>query len=336
MKRPLYRAGFTLIELLVVIAIIAIIIGMLLPAVQQIREAAARMECQSNLHNLAVAVHHYHDVRKHLPRNGDKVTKSGCCWATNGTRRDHFTNTNVTVTDGTGTAAMWSWMARILPYLEHEPLWKQLRVEPLMATSSANYGYMGDAAARTAMNQKVPVFYCPADEAGGVVFMTGRAQLGTAGVTNYRGVSGSNWAWGTWRITGPNRSNNGLDNGDGIFYRGDHNRKLALAHIKDGTAHTFMIGEDIPSMNVHNLWVYSNGANGTCAIPPNNAMRPGQPGYNNPGDWPNVYSFRSHHRGGLQFAMADGSVQFIYERIDINVYRALATYKGTEAVQVPF
>ena len=69
--------------------------------------------------------------------------------------------------------------------------------------------------------------------------------------------------------------------------------------------------------------------------PLNNAMKPNQPGWNNPGDWPDVYSFRSWHTGGANFGMADGAVRFVGENIDINVYRALATIQGGEVANLP-
>ena len=91
-----------------------------------------------------------------------------------------------------------------------------------------------------------------------------------------------------------------------------------------------MIGEDLMDINVHCGWARSNYATGTCASPLNNALVTGQPGFNNPGDWPNVYSFRSKHTGGANFAFADGSVKFIAQAIDLNLYRNLATHSGGE------
>jgi prepilin-type processing-associated H-X9-DG protein len=64
-------------------------------------------------------------------------------------------------------------------------------------------------------------------------------------------------------------------------------------------------------------------------------MQAGQPGYNAPWDWPNVYSFRSRHSGGANFALADGSVRFVSDSISITLYRALASWQGGEAVTVP-
>jgi prepilin-type processing-associated H-X9-DG protein len=133
----------------------------------------------------------------------------------------------------------------------------------------------------------------------------------------------------------PTSNNAGLDNGNGIFFRSDYTRPLRITDIKDGTSSTFMIGEDIPAMNVHCDWPFFNHATGTCAIPLNSGMQPGQPGYNTPKDWQDLYSFRSNHSQGANFAFADGSVQFISQNIDLTLYRNLASYAGGETAARP-
>ena len=103
MRRSVQRGGFTLIELLVVIAIIAVLIGLLLPAVQKVREAAARSSCQNNLKQISLAVHNYHDANGLFPVNS-LITDQQNNWV----------------------SPNWSWLARILPYVEQEPLYRNV------------------------------------------------------------------------------------------------------------------------------------------------------------------------------------------------------------------
>ena len=104
--RRKHRQGFTLIELLVVIAIIAILIGLLLPAVQKVREAASRMSCTNNLKQLGIAVHNYHDAYKCFPPNELWIYSDQPAYTA-----DHRS---------------WSWLFFILPYVEQENLYKQV------------------------------------------------------------------------------------------------------------------------------------------------------------------------------------------------------------------
>jgi prepilin-type N-terminal cleavage/methylation domain-containing protein/prepilin-type processing-associated H-X9-DG protein len=303
MVRKDVRRGFTLIELLVVIAIIAILIGLLLPAVQKVREAAARSDCSNKLKQLALAVHSHNDSLDRFPSNG----------AANGS---HFYMT------GYG----WSWIARTLPYFEQDNLYKAGNI-PNVALSSVP----------TVCATQMKSLLCPSDGSSGNA-LTDRANLepNAIGNTNYKGVCGSGWAWGSYAYTPPSGSNDGLDNANGIFFRTDIKRKLTLAQLTaaDGASNTLMIGEDIASVNVHVSWPYCNGATGTCAIPLNNGLTSGQPGFNNPSDWPNLYSFRSRHTNGANFAKGDGSVVFISQSIDINMYRNAASWNGGEVVSL--
>jgi len=122
---------------------------------------------------------------------------------------------------------------------------------------------------------------------------------------------------------------------NGVIYNDSSTR---LSKIVDGTSNTFMIGEDVPELNAHNAWCYSNGANSTCAIPPNTGITiptggsPGTLGPKDEGTWQDRYSFRSRHAGGLQFALADASVRFVSDSIPLATYRALEPIKGGETV----
>src|SRR5438309_398164 len=127
------RAAFTLIELLVVIAIIAILIGLLLPAVQKVREAANRSQCSNNLKQLGVALHNFHDARKRLP----SLQASGnCCYGT--------------------------WQMAILPYVEQDNLWKMYQNYGNLDPNFPSQTYE-QKANLLVTSQRLPTFTCPSD-----------------------------------------------------------------------------------------------------------------------------------------------------------------------------
>jgi len=230
------RGGFTLIELLVVIAIIAILIGLLLPAVQKIREAANRMKCSNNLKQMGLAIHNFHDTNGKLPSN---------------------MSPNVYGYDDNGRS--WSWLAHLLPYIEQDNLHKSTLGLAFGAIANAKWDLANgpnDANAGPTFNQLAAVhatiiktYLCPSDGDSAKAFVDGRGNGTTSagcGPTNYKGVAGSNWAWGAITNVGPSGNNNGLDVGDGIFWRSDGQTPRTLASVTDGLSNTLMVGEDVP------------------------------------------------------------------------------------------
>ncbi len=299
------------------IAIIAILIGLLLPAVQKVRAAAARMKCQNNLKQLALAVHAFHDAELRLPYS-QYGSYSGV----------HY---------GAGpNSTAWSWLARTLPYIEQQPVYVAAGIPRLSLFAS---GHAADPITLFLCSSDPDATPSPRNDAGNLVdYPVGRS--------SYKGVSGSNWgddfdqfqsqpgAFSTdWRNKGANGSYDGLNKGDGIFYRTDITRPLGLHQFPDGTSQTVMIGEDVQGKDTWVSWPYANNANGTCAIPLN-VKRPFGGEYP-PDQWQNTSGFRSLHSNGANFAFADGSVRFVDDMIDLTTYRGLATIAGGEVAVAP-
>lgn len=296
--------GFTLIELLVVIAIIAILIGLLLPAVQKVREAAAKMQCQNNLKQLALGVHNYISTFQSFPMSSSP-------WVNNN--------------NGFG------WIFRTLPYLEQESVYKQ--IIPYESGSMFAGGGLLNPACRSAIASPVKMLYCPSDGSAlpGSPFETKMWQMDPIKVTltNYKGSMGDNRMGGGSSIhQGREPDCHGSSPCPGIFYRNSFQGPVTLDQIKDGTSSTMMIGEDTPIENYHSAAFYANGDYASTHAPLNYVPKP-----STPGDWWNVISFRSKHSEGANFAFADGSIKFLTNSIDYtNVYKPLSTKNIGEVI----
>ena len=305
--------AFTLIELLVVIAIIAILIGLLLPAVQKVRDAANRSKCQNNLKQLAIAAHAYHDAYNLLPQNFfDGVQNPG--------------------------SQGYSWIAQMLPQLEQANIYTTYNIANRATATPMNVAINGQQIRQIV----IPTLRCPADVApaqAGTVVANG---FNDSAVTSYKGVSGSNWDWGDHKNSVPGGSPDGLNQGNGIFDRrmvesdGSFNsslNSLRLSGIKDGTSNTFMIGESSNSISTHTgFWGFFNHTTGTCAIPLDYKQTNGE--YWPIDEYGRNYSFHALHSQGANFAMADGSVRFIRTSIELAPYRAAATIRGNETLSL--
>ena len=306
------RKGFTLIELLVVIAIIAILIGLLLPAVQKVREAAARMKCQNNLKQLGLGVHSYHDTYSRFIPAGSTVT-----WL--------------------------SWHVGILPYIEQTALFNKV--------SQTAGSYLTIGKYDIPVNNRVATFLCPSQtEAEKTILSpTPPHNVNWSEVinnqppytTHYYGVAGPagvNPITAANYINEANDANHGRMGKQGMFQRTD---TVKLENITDGTSNTLMVGEmswspgPITPSNIAGTR-FRGWARG-CDDPTITQVCGGIKTISNA---INAYSntlfnempFGSQHTGGTNFAMGDASVRFLNASININAYRAAASYNGGEVL----
>ena len=293
------RKAFTLIELLVVIAIIAILIGLLLPAVQKVREAASRMKCQNNLKQIGLALHNYHDANGQFPV-------------------------------GAGVANGLSWRVYTLPYIEQDNIYKLFDLGP--GTWNGGPNKEGPNKMVHALN-RIPIFNCPS--LNDITAANGSSTLGDGRKTftsDYHGVAGpkgTNPASGTAYQVQTTPSGQGGFATQGILGR---DTKTRFGSLTDGTSNTLMVGEVSVRWNGNIL--ASDGADWVRGVGFGNGMascRNVQNAINTP--YNGIYndiSFGSQHVGGAQFVMGDGSVRFVQASIDLVVYKSTASMDGGE------
>ena len=324
MGRTRRMAGFTWVEVIVVLVAGFLLLACLLPTLLHRRSGGPgrRASCLNNLKQIALAMQEYETRQKVYPIN----------WGINDGRKEPA------MKDPMRTAGH-SWLSYLLADLGSQPLYDRLAFgRPLNYVDEARDKNNFEVA-----QTSVEVFVCPSDTHEGVLEGQALASSGKIGVTNYKSCAGSNWAYGThvhskqkYGIThGRNwDQTDGLDRGDGLICRGKMG--AVITEIKDlqdgdGTEFTFAIGEAVPEYCAWSAWYSFDGATATCAIPLNFEV-PGTQPRNNAHDYAHNYSFMSRHRGGANFAMCDASGHFISDKIDLEVYRALATIDGGESV----
>jgi prepilin-type N-terminal cleavage/methylation domain-containing protein len=342
------RFGFTLVELLIVIAIIGMLIALLLPAVQAAREAARRLTCSNNLKQLGLACQSYSETFKKMPLNYGHVS-SGSIWNE----------------PANPTSRQSSWIMQCLPFTEHKQLYDQIDFSFDVTLDPRNFVNGGSIASPAQPSnawiakQVVPTLICPSDGITASKVMPNRSNRSAGyaswAITNYKGVAGSNWGWGNFQVIPPSRFSNspfgqtgdGLEYGNGMLFRATSPASpccTRMASVTDGTSNTLMLGEAVGSWCTHTWWWWFNGTTATAAIPMNvraqchvGAYLPSKAAglAACAADWPNNYSFMSLHPGGAQFALADASVRFVTETIDIDIYRSMATISNGESVQLP-
>jgi prepilin-type N-terminal cleavage/methylation domain-containing protein/prepilin-type processing-associated H-X9-DG protein len=311
MRSTKTRRAFTLIELLVVIAIIAVLIALMIPAVQKVRSAAVRVQCLNNMKQIGLALHNYYDTYDHFPTGLETWTADNYCYL--------------------------SWMARILPFVEQEPLGKT--IDPEYARSQSPWGNwtepdFGGVPPHVGLGTEMDMYKCPMDTRGltaTVIFFVNDQfasdNAGTVAFTSYLGISGTSG-----------------DANDGILYAFS---KVRFRDISDGTSNTLLVGERPPSVNLMFGWWYAGsgydamgtgdvvlGARETgyttyasqYACQANVGLQPGD--VNNDCDQTHFWSM---HPGGANFLFGDGSVRFLGYDAD-PILPALATRAGDETV----
>ena len=292
-RRASPRRGFTLIELLVVIAIIAVLIALLLPAVQQAREAARRTQCRSNLKQIGLALHNYHEVYKTLPP------------------QSVYSGQDTAPIHSATNQAGYGWATFILPQLDQSSLFNQLNVNGLEL-----HLLLQQPGLRPLTQTVLPVYRCPSDTAPDTntqrTFSNALYGSTPVGTSNYVSNSGTRW------INDQNWINGQIDSWGTFLPSG----KVRLDDIIDGTSNTILVGERSWDY-LAAVWVGTRNYQGTGdagmrQISATVVSKINEPSANATG------GFGSRHTGGAHFVLADGSVRFISENIQFDPTGAIA------------
>ena len=293
MIRPAH--GFTLVELLVVIGIVAVLIALLLPAVQAAREAARRIQCQDNVRQTAMALHNHHATFGRLPSGWESKQANG--------------------------DPGWGWSAMLPDFFEQKTLKSGSGPGAGPGGSHSGGKPISDLVNKRFRETPIELLLCPSDPSD-KLFMLQQGSGGGGGGpggppmfelarANYSGV------FGTGSIEKHPRT------GSGTFFQ---NSRIRFADITDGQSNTLLIGERSSRLD-YATWVgavpgaYRGMARivGTASSVPNHVLN-------------DFADFGSHHPFGANFAMGDGSVRLIGDEIELSVYQALATRAGGESV----
>jgi prepilin-type N-terminal cleavage/methylation domain-containing protein/prepilin-type processing-associated H-X9-DG protein len=311
--------GFTLIELLVVIAIIAVLIGLLLPAVQKVREAAARAKCQNNLKQLALALHNYHFENNRLPAA--------------------YTDSPLT-----------SWTPFTLPYIEQTALYSRYDFS-VNFDNAANDDTTGTDPTKPG-RVRVPTFMCPSDPNPDRVTDTrSRAPMDYMAMCQLIRDAGTSNSFADYQGTFgmPFPPSDGTYSGVLAHRTATNNAKRSLTDVTDGTSNTIMLAEcagltdiyiegaktatvggDAAWTNPETQLVIGGCQPATGAVPGPQAINCTNSG----GHFKNqVYSF---HNQGANVAMADGSVKFVQQSVKLEILIALLTRSYGEVIPTSY
>ncbi|MEP3481732.1 MAG: DUF1559 domain-containing protein [Fuerstiella sp.] len=331
-KRSGRKTGFTLIELLVVIAIIAVLVSLLLPAVQQAREAARRTQCKNNLKQIALAIHNYVDVATALP-------PSACI------------NPQQTATGNNGS---WGVHGRILPFLDQGNLFNVVDLttawdfqEAISGLKISSYACPSDPRsdeARDPGRGRAILFptsygfnfgswfvYNPRDGQGGDGAFFPNSKLRMASFldgTSNTLLTSEVKAWTPYRRNGGPSTTimpSTITEAEAIIASGDEFKNTGHTEWPDGRVHHQGFTTAMPP-NAHTSCSDGITTFSECDF---NSWQEGRNGVNGELSFAIITS-RSHHPGIVQAALVDGSVRSISENIDLSVWRSLGTRAGGE------